>query len=48
MTDIRYIGVAYSGPPMGFIVHPDPGVRTYHCGDTALFGKYKGREDQIQ
>ena len=30
-------GTFYSGPPMGFVVYPDPGVRIYHCGDTALF-----------
>ncbi|MFQ5340488.1 MAG: MBL fold metallo-hydrolase [Anaerolineae bacterium] len=31
-------GQFISGPPMGFIVYPDPGVRIYHSGDTAIFG----------
>lgn len=26
-----------SGPPMGYLVEPEPGVRIYHFGDTALF-----------
>ena len=30
-------GAYYSGPPMGFIVYTDPGVRIYHSGDSALF-----------
>jgi len=31
-------GQYVSGPPLGFIVYPDPGVRIYHSGDTAIFG----------
>src|SRR5579883_1116182 len=27
-----------SGVPLGFIVEPEPGVRIYHYGDTAIFG----------
>jgi len=34
-------GAFYSGPPMGFILEPDPGVKIYHCGDTALFSDLK-------
>ncbi|MGA3405599.1 MAG: metal-dependent hydrolase [Candidatus Bathyarchaeia archaeon] len=30
-------GTFYSGPPMGFILYPDAGVRIYHSGDSALF-----------
>jgi L-ascorbate metabolism protein UlaG (beta-lactamase superfamily) len=30
-------GQYLSGPPLGFIVYPDPGVRIYHSGDTAIF-----------
>jgi L-ascorbate metabolism protein UlaG (beta-lactamase superfamily) len=30
-------GTYLSGPPMGFIVHADAGVRIYHSGDSALF-----------
>jgi L-ascorbate metabolism protein UlaG (beta-lactamase superfamily) len=30
-------GTYLSGPPMGFIVHADVGVRIYHSGDSALF-----------
>lgn len=30
-------GTLASGQPMGFVVYPDPGVRFYHYGDTALF-----------
>lgn len=30
-------GTFISGVPMAFIVEPDPGVRFYHYGDTALF-----------
>lgn len=26
-----------SGPPMSYLVEPEPGVRIYHFGDTALF-----------
>lgn len=37
MDDGQFI----SGPPMGFIVYPDPGVRIYHSGDTAIFGGLK-------
>ena len=31
-------GQYLSGPPLGFILYPDPGVRIYHSGDTAIFG----------
>jgi len=34
-------GTYYSGPPMGFIVQPDPDVRIYHSGDSALFSDLK-------
>jgi L-ascorbate metabolism protein UlaG (beta-lactamase superfamily) len=34
-------GQYISGVPMGFIVEPEPGVRVYHCGDTAIFGDMK-------
>jgi L-ascorbate metabolism protein UlaG (beta-lactamase superfamily) len=34
-------GTYYSGQPMGFIIYPDPGVRIYHAGDTALFTDLK-------
>ena len=34
-------GTYYSGQPMGFIIYPDPGVRIYHAGDTALFSDLK-------
>ena len=34
-------GQFLSGPPMGFIVYPDPGVRIYHAGDTAIFSDLK-------
>ena len=34
-------GTFISGPPMGFIFYPDPGVRVYHSGDTAIFGDLK-------
>jgi L-ascorbate metabolism protein UlaG (beta-lactamase superfamily) len=34
-------GTFYSGPPMGFILYADPGVRVYHSGDTVLFGDLK-------
>ncbi|REE86200.1 L-ascorbate metabolism protein UlaG (beta-lactamase superfamily) [Paenibacillus taihuensis] len=34
-------GQYVSGVPMGFIVEPEPGVRIYHCGDTAIFGDMK-------
>jgi L-ascorbate metabolism protein UlaG (beta-lactamase superfamily) len=31
-------GQYVSGVPMGFIVETEPGIRIYHCGDTAIFG----------
>lgn len=31
-------GQLVSGVPMGFIVEPEPGIRIYHYGDTAIFG----------
>jgi L-ascorbate metabolism protein UlaG (beta-lactamase superfamily) len=34
-------GSFISGPPMGFIFYPDPGVRVYHSGDTAIFSDLK-------
>lgn len=34
-------GTFISGPPMGFIFYPDPGVRVYHSGDTAIFSDLK-------
>jgi L-ascorbate metabolism protein UlaG (beta-lactamase superfamily) len=34
-------GSFISGPPMGFIFYPDPGVSVYHSGDTAIFGDLK-------
>jgi len=34
-------GQYVSGVPMGFIVEPEPGIRIYHCGDTAIFGDMK-------
>ena len=34
-------GSFISGPPMGFIFYPDPGVRVYHSGDTAIFSDMK-------
>jgi L-ascorbate metabolism protein UlaG (beta-lactamase superfamily) len=34
-------GAHVTGTPMGFIVEPEPGVRIYHCGDTAIFGDMK-------
>lgn len=37
LKDGQYV----SGVPMGFIVEPEPGVRVYHCGDTAIFGDMK-------
>lgn len=30
-------GTAVTGTPMAFIVEPEPGVRIYHYGDTAIF-----------
>ncbi|RAP77630.1 MBL fold metallo-hydrolase [Paenibacillus montanisoli] len=37
LKDGQYV----SGVPMGFIVEPEPGIRIYHCGDTAIFGDMK-------
>lgn len=34
-------GQYVSGVPMGFVVEPEPGVRIYHYGDTALFSDLK-------
>jgi len=34
LSDGQYI----SGVPMGFVVEPEPDVRIYHYGDTAIFG----------
>ena len=34
-------GSFISGPPMGFIFYPDPGVTVYHSGDTAIFSDLK-------
>ena len=34
-------GTYYSAQPMGFIISPDPGVRIYDGGDTALFSDLK-------
>lgn len=31
-------GAMVSGEPLGFIVEAAPGVRVYHCGDSAVFG----------
>lgn len=34
-------GQSLSGPPLGFILYADPGVRIYHSGDTAIFSDLK-------
>lgn len=34
-------GQYLSGPPLGFILYADPGVRIYHSGDSAIFGDLK-------
>jgi L-ascorbate metabolism protein UlaG (beta-lactamase superfamily) len=34
-------GQYLSGQPLGFILYPDPGVRIYHSGDSAIFGDLK-------
>lgn len=34
-------GAFVSGVPMGFIVEPEPGIRVYHYGDTAIFSDLK-------
>jgi len=31
-------GSRVTGTPLGFVVEPEPGVRIYHWGDTAIFG----------
>jgi L-ascorbate metabolism protein UlaG (beta-lactamase superfamily) len=31
-------GSFVTGSPLGFIVEPEPGVRVYHFGDSAIFG----------
>ena len=34
-------GEFISGPPLGFIVYPDPDVRIYHSGDSAISSELK-------
>jgi len=34
-------GEFISGPPLGFILYPDPGVRIYHSGDSAISAEIK-------
>ena len=34
-------GTFASGVPMAFVIYPDPGVRFYHYGDTAVFSDMK-------
>ena len=34
-------GQFLSGPPLGFILYADPGVRIYHSGDSAIFSDLK-------
>jgi L-ascorbate metabolism protein UlaG (beta-lactamase superfamily) len=34
-------GQFISGVPMGFVIEPDPGIRFYHYGDTAIFSDLK-------
>jgi L-ascorbate metabolism protein UlaG (beta-lactamase superfamily) len=34
-------GTVITGTPLGFVVEPEPGVRIYHTGDTAIFGDMK-------
>ncbi|HET7091868.1 MAG TPA: MBL fold metallo-hydrolase, partial [Thermomicrobiales bacterium] len=34
-------GAFVAGVPMGFIVEPEPGIRVYHYGDTAIFSDLK-------
>jgi L-ascorbate metabolism protein UlaG (beta-lactamase superfamily) len=34
-------GTFVTGVPMGFIVEPEPGIRIYHYGDTAIFSDLK-------
>ena len=34
-------GEYLSGQPLGFILYPDPGVRIYHSGDSAIFSDLK-------
>jgi len=31
-------GRTVTGAPLGFIVEPEPGIRVYHFGDSAIFG----------
>jgi L-ascorbate metabolism protein UlaG (beta-lactamase superfamily) len=31
-------GTVITGTPLGFVVEPEPDVRIYHTGDTAIFG----------
>ena len=41
-------GQIVSGVPMGFIVEPEPGVRIYHYGDTAIFSDLRLIKDLYQ
>lgn len=34
-------GTFVTGVPMGFMVEPEPGIRVYHYGDTAIFSDLK-------
>jgi L-ascorbate metabolism protein UlaG (beta-lactamase superfamily) len=34
-------GTFVTGVPMGFVVEPEPGIRIYHYGDTAIFSDLK-------
>ncbi len=34
-------GAFVTGVPMGFIIEPEPGIRIYHYGDTAIFSDLK-------
>jgi L-ascorbate metabolism protein UlaG (beta-lactamase superfamily) len=40
MTKLKS-GQYITGTPMGFIIETEPGVRIYHCGDTAIFSDMK-------
>lgn len=41
-------GTFASGVPMAFVVYPEPGVRFYHYGDTALFSDMKLQAELYQ
>jgi L-ascorbate metabolism protein UlaG (beta-lactamase superfamily) len=41
-------GTFASGVPMAFVIYPDPGVRFYHYGDTALFSDMKLQAELYQ